>query len=237
MHTVPEVLAARDILEAIAAVRRALDWLAASSALDLRAKLGRLELDLDAAHAMASVHLDVPPRRLSTARARDVLADMGACDEALAWVGERTAAEAWLECPRADWLLWYAARVGVDRRRIVLAACDCARSVLPLVPSGEDRPRLAIEAAERWASSIASDVAYSVAAYSVAAYSAAAAYVAAYAAASAASDAYAAALAASAAAAASASDSASQAQAAQAYASAALRCADLVRARIGAAWI
>ena len=38
----------------------------------------------------------------------------------------------------------------VDRRRLVLAACDCAESVLHLVPAGEDRPRRAIGAAREW---------------------------------------------------------------------------------------
>ena len=48
-------------------------------------------------------------------------------------------------------MLWYAARVGADRRAVVRACCEIVRSVLHLVPAGEERPRLAIEAAERWA--------------------------------------------------------------------------------------
>ena len=52
---------------------------------------------------------------------------------------------------RADWLLWWAARTPVNlHQSLVLAACDCARTALQYVPAGEDRPRLAIEAAERW---------------------------------------------------------------------------------------
>ena len=39
----------------------------------------------------------------------------------------------------------------VDRRRIVLAACAVAEISLKYVPAREDRPRLAIEAARRWA--------------------------------------------------------------------------------------
>lgn len=38
----------------------------------------------------------------------------------------------------------------VDRRRLVMAASDCAETVLHLVPAGEDRPRIAIEAARAW---------------------------------------------------------------------------------------
>ncbi|MHC4617176.1 MAG: hypothetical protein ACYTEQ_05415, partial [Planctomycetota bacterium] len=58
---------------------------------------------------------------------------------------------AWAECEQGDWLLWVAATVGVDRRKVVLAACDCAREALVHVPDGEERPRLAIEATEAWA--------------------------------------------------------------------------------------
>ena len=37
------------------------------------------------------------------------------------------------------------------RRRLVLVACACARRGLQFVPMHEDRPRLAIDTAERWA--------------------------------------------------------------------------------------
>jgi hypothetical protein len=47
-------------------------------------------------------------------------------------------------------MFWIAAKLGVDRRLIVLAACDCARLALPYVPVSEERPRLAIETAEAW---------------------------------------------------------------------------------------
>ena len=44
-------------------------------------------------------------------------------------------------------LRWLAA---IDRRLAVWGACACAREVLRYVPEGEERPRLAIEAIERW---------------------------------------------------------------------------------------
>ena len=47
--------------------------------------------------------------------------------------------------------MWLAARVGVDRRVVVLAACECARTALVYVKMDEKRPRIAIETAERWA--------------------------------------------------------------------------------------
>ena len=54
-------------------------------------------------------------------------------------------------CERGDWMLWYLGKVDVNRRRLVLAACNCARLALPHIRAGEQRPRLAIETAERWA--------------------------------------------------------------------------------------
>jgi len=81
---------------------------------------------------------------------RDRLVKMGACEDAVAWVGDRDITAAWAECERADWMLWLAGRV-VARKTVVLAACACARTALQYVPTGEDRPRVAIETAERWA--------------------------------------------------------------------------------------
>jgi hypothetical protein len=154
----------------------------------------------------------------------------GACRDARTWATGRTVSEdSWLACERGDWLLWIAARLGVDRRLVVLAACDCARLALPRIPEGEHRPRLAIETAERWTKGeatieevyIAASAAYT-AAYAVAAYAAAYAVYDTYNA----YDAYDAAVYAAAYAAAAA-NAATDARAAT------LRtCADLVRARI-----
>jgi hypothetical protein len=79
------------------------------------------------------------------------LDSLSACAEARQWAGSRTAREAWDQCERADWLLWWAARTPANNQQaIVRAACACARTALQYVPASEDRPRLAIEAAERW---------------------------------------------------------------------------------------
>ena len=58
------------------------------------------------------------------------------------------------ECEDRGWLsllcgALYAGR-HLKHEVLVVTACACARSVLHLVPAGEDRPRLALEAAERW---------------------------------------------------------------------------------------
>lgn len=81
----------------------------------------------------------------------DRIAHLLPCDEAVTWLGDRTDLDAaWAECPRADWMVWLLGRTRADRRLLALVACDIARAVLHLVPEGEDRPRLAIEAAEAW---------------------------------------------------------------------------------------
>src|ERR1700674_5812415 len=80
------------------------------------------------------------------------LASLDACQAARDWAVDKTASQAWQECDRADWMLWWSARTKKNtKQQIVLAACDCARLVLHLVTVGEYRPRLAIEAAEKWA--------------------------------------------------------------------------------------
>ena len=156
----------------------------------------------------------------------------GACQEAREWLKSQTDPRiAWEACDRPDWMIWYAARRGVDRKVLVRIACDCARTSLRFVPDGEKRPRLAIEAAERWivgeatiddvrsaaasAAAYAADAADAADAAAYAAYAAAAAYAAyaAYAAAAyaAAADAYAAYAAAAAAYAAYAADAAAAA--------------------------
>ena len=86
-----------------------------------------------------------------------ILRKMQACKSAICWVEERSSwAEAWTMCGRADWMLWVLVRIcgksGSDaHRRLVLAACRCARISLGLVRPGELRPLAAIEIAERWA--------------------------------------------------------------------------------------
>ena len=75
-----------------------------------------------------------------------------ACDAATHWAESQPSAEtAWRQCPRGDWLLWIAARIGIDRKLLARAACACARTALPHVAAGEERPRIAIEMAEAWA--------------------------------------------------------------------------------------
>ncbi len=78
------------------------------------------------------------------------LRDLEACPEAIEWVNNRSLCKCWQVVDRADWMLWLAAKVGVDRKPLVLAACDCAEPALKYVPDGEERPRKAIETARAW---------------------------------------------------------------------------------------
>jgi multidrug resistance efflux pump len=81
---------------------------------------------------------------------KTILNEMGACSEAVKWAGRKTHKEAWETCKRGDWLLWIASKLDIDRKKLVPAACACARTALKYVPVGEDRPRIAIETAEAW---------------------------------------------------------------------------------------
>ena len=116
---------------------------------------------------------------------QDNLVRLSACNDAVEWAQNyETFPAAWKACKRGDWMLWLAARSGVDRKVLVLAACACARTALKYVAKGEERPRVAIETAERWARgevTIAEVIAASYAAYT-AAYAASAAAYASYAA-------------------------------------------------------
>jgi hypothetical protein len=164
-----------------------------------------------------------------------------ACEEARKWARGKTLRQAWAQCPRADWMLWLAGRVGVDRRQLVLAACACAETALMHVKPGEDRPRKAIETARAWCRGEATIEGVRAAADAAAAYAAYAAYAdaayAAYAAYADAADAAYAAYAAYAAAAAYAADDAAYADAAYAKKKALRSMAALVRAEIPVAAI
>ncbi len=67
---------------------------------------------------------------------------------------------AWQECPRGDWLLWLAGILEADPRLVTLAACDCARFALSLLPDGkqEDHLRPVLDTAARWAQGEGSSV-------------------------------------------------------------------------------
>jgi len=80
------------------------------------------------------------------------LLELNACSEAVEWVGKKSFRTAWNECVRADWMLWLVCKMEIGTRaERIHAVCDCAATALKYVPKGEDRPRLAIEAARLYA--------------------------------------------------------------------------------------
>ena len=90
------------------------------------------------------------------------LGELNACESAVAWVKStkcRSLEAAWRKCERGDWMLWYAGKksgpVGDERRKkLVLAACECARLALPIWEKrypDDKRVRDCIETAEKWA--------------------------------------------------------------------------------------
>ena len=128
-----------------------------------------------------------PVRRGGVVNRRNLvtlLRSQGACTQSLDWAEGRTVSrESWEACERGDWLLWIAARLKLARKRVVYAACQCARQALVHVPAGEERPLAAIETAESWAldrGATLEDVrrAYAAAANAAAYADAAAAYAA-----------------------------------------------------------
>ena len=127
---------------------------------------------------------------------RAILEEQEACSDARKWVKlhKGTSRAMWNDCENGSWMLWIAARLGVDRKTIVRAACACARESLKYVRPGEDRPRICIETTERWTQGLATieevrqakysaDAAADAAYAAYAADAADAAYAAAYAAA------------------------------------------------------
>ncbi len=80
------------------------------------------------------------------------LQELDACGDAVKWVGDRDLKTAWEQCERVDWMLWlaYKLELGTRAERIHVT-CDCAETALQYVSAGEERPRLAILAARKYA--------------------------------------------------------------------------------------
>ena len=81
------------------------------------------------------------------------LKTLGACYEALDWASFQKGSfqDAWDECPRGDWMLWLLSMSKPDHKKIILASCKIARTVLKYVPKDEKRPLKAIQTTEAWA--------------------------------------------------------------------------------------
>jgi hypothetical protein len=84
------------------------------------------------------------------------LKKLNPCSEALKWVQKQDSnQQAWNDCKRGDWMLWLIGKLSGEpksktRKKLVLAACECARLSLELIPENEKRSLIAIEIAEKW---------------------------------------------------------------------------------------
>jgi hypothetical protein len=99
-------------------------------------------------------------RPLSARTGARLLLDLGACSgpgKAVPWVESlpegTTARQAYQQCQRGDWLLWLWGRLAGppesdSRKRLVLCACECARTAWEWMP---EAGRACIETAEKWA--------------------------------------------------------------------------------------
>ena len=87
---------------------------------------------------------------------QEKLKKLKACSDAVEWVGNRTAKQAWNECQRGDWMLWLIGNSNPKntlalRRKIVLCACDIAETSLKYIPKTENRSAEALRIARAWA--------------------------------------------------------------------------------------
>jgi len=78
------------------------------------------------------------------------LKEISACDEAIDYVTKNkyTLVSAWNNCDRAGWMLWLVCKLELFTPKLrIYAICDCAKTALKYVPTGENRPADAICAA------------------------------------------------------------------------------------------
>jgi hypothetical protein len=129
---------------------------------------------------------------------KEILKKLNACDPAIEWVADRTIEQAVADCYRGDWLLWLAARLEIDNRKLTLAKGMCANTARHLMKDEQSinavdaaiaygkgeigNNELANAAAAANAAAYADDDAYAAAAYAYAAAAANAVNAAAYAA-------------------------------------------------------
>jgi hypothetical protein len=100
-----------------------------------------------------------PPQDVNSGELHELLIALGACREFLTSSAGKSLLQLWQECERADWMLWLCGKMmnnsgWPSRSELVLAACSCAETVLPLYEnkrSGQSDPRTAIDIARAWA--------------------------------------------------------------------------------------
>ena len=117
------------------------------------------------------------------------LEKLSPCKEAIDFCRQfKTYKEAWQNCERGDWMLWLAARLKIDERKLFLARGKCAETVIHLMK--DQRSKDAIKAVIDYGNGLineeqlisAADAAFSAAyaAYAASSAASAAAYAASY---------------------------------------------------------
>lgn len=76
---------------------------------------------------------------------KDLLIELNACEEAIQAAGNMTIEEAISTCHRGDWLLWLAAKIEIDEKKLSLAKGYCANTVRHLMR--DERSIKAVDAA------------------------------------------------------------------------------------------
>ena len=89
---------------------------------------------------------------------KKLLTELGACDEAVKWVGDRTLKQAWDDCERGDWMLWLCAKMEgeagwPDKNQVVRTICACAQTIMHFWTArypNDRRPQIALQVALDW---------------------------------------------------------------------------------------
>lgn len=77
----------------------------------------------------------------------DWLRENEACDQSIIWVEEnnvQSLQEAWTSCERGDWLLWLAAELNVDKRKLAMCGALCAHTVIQYMKDPRSRDAVRI---------------------------------------------------------------------------------------------
>jgi hypothetical protein len=81
---------------------------------------------------------------------KEQLVKLRACNEAVAWVGDKTLKQAWRTCHNPYWMLWILTKTDLD---LIDPLCTIAKRVLHLIPEKHKQHKLvcinAINAAQR----------------------------------------------------------------------------------------
>ena len=85
---------------------------------------------------------------------QELLISLDACRDGQHFAQGKTIEDVVKTCPRGDWLLWFSAKIDIDKKRIVLAKARCAKTVVHLMK--DQRSINAVAVAELYGSGLIS---------------------------------------------------------------------------------